>query len=265
MWILLFLFPLNVQSLTCPVYNILNNETYVIDSCNQNSSLCTYSLSHTSHRRCLGIYTFVNDAKTKQSFIHIRQLAFVDDFEDKYLNTSECVLDVDKTGNNLLCRCNSDNCTLKWRKAEDLTRRLDEKQMGFNETLLRQEQYSNWFAPIIMILVIVIILVASMVSFLIIVKYHADAKRNEKNISSISTNLSNAKIDEFLSSNPTYQSIISHGKSSTVYRAWTTEKENLHDEKKLVVVKVYHEQSYKNMFENEVQILRMIHHSAIIK
>jgi len=34
--------------------------------------------------------------------------------------------------------------------------------------------------------------------------------------------------------------------------------------KKLVAVKLYHEDKYKNIFENELQILRIIHHSTII-
>jgi hypothetical protein len=98
------------------------------------------------------------------------------------------------------------------------------------------------------------------------------AKRKEKhtrsfleNLSSASTNISNAEIDEFLSSNPTYQSIISHGKTSIIYRASTTGKGNVQHEKKFVAVKLYHGEKYKTIYENEVQILRMIHHSTIIK
>ncbi|CAF2521700.1 unnamed protein product [Rotaria sp. Silwood2] len=111
----------------------------------------------------------------------------------------------------------------------------------------------------------------SIIIIIIIIKYKWYKKRYEKddrsflaNISCASTNISNTEIDEFLSSNPTYQSIINHGKNSIIYRAWTTEKDNLQHEKKLVAVKVYHSQQYKNIFENEVQILRMIHHSAIV-
>jgi serine/threonine-protein kinase RIO1 len=84
-------------------------------------------------------------------------------------------------------------------------------------------------------------------------------------ISSVSTNISNTEIDEFLSSNPTYQSIISHGKTSIIYRASTTGKGNVQHEKKFVAVKLYHGEKYKTIYENEVQILRMIHHSTIIK
>ncbi|CAF2780279.1 unnamed protein product [Rotaria sp. Silwood2] len=261
-----FLFPLNIQSLICPVYNVFNNETSIINSCDKNFSLCTYITTQLNYRRCLGIYTFDKNLKTKNTLISIRQLALVDDFEEKYSNITECILDVDKTGINLLCRCNSNNCTLKWKTAENLNQKICLKHKS-----IKQYEYNKWFLSLMIILFIAIIMFISIIIIIIIIKYKWYKKRYEKddrsflaNISCASTNISNTEIDEFLSSNPTYQSIINHGKNSIIYRAWTTEKDNLQHEKKLVAVKVYHSQQYKNIFENEVQILRMIHHSAIV-
>jgi len=251
-----FLFPLNIKSLICPVYNLFNNETNI---CDNNFSLCTYIRTKSIHRRCLGIYTFDKNSK---NFICIRQLALVDDYEDKYLNITECILDIDKTGNNLLCRCNSNNCTLKWKIDQNFNKKFSQKINLLNE------KYNNWFIPLIITCFIII----NIIIFIIILNYCWYTKRKEKdiqsfleNLSSASTNISHAEIDEFLSSNPTYQSIISHGKTSIIYRAWTTGKGNIQHEKKLVAVKLYHGQQYKNIFENEVQILKMIHHSTIIK
>ncbi|CAF1055582.1 unnamed protein product [Adineta steineri] len=215
-------------------------------------------------RRCLGIYTFDKNLNKKEHLIRNRQLAFVDDFENKYTNITECILDVDKTGSNLLCRCNSDNCTLKWKTADNLNEKI-----YHNQNIIKQQEYSNWFLPLMISLSIITIIIFISVS--IFIKYHGIKKRNEKdnrsfltNISTTSTNISNIEIDEFLSSNPPYQSIISHGKTSTIYRALTTRKEIFQHEKKLLVIKVYHGQQYKNLFDNELQILRMIHHPSII-
>jgi hypothetical protein len=248
-----FLFPLNVKSLICPVYNLFNNET---DTCDRS---CIYLRTHSIHRRCLGIYTFDKNFKTKEILIRIRQLALVDDYEGKYSNITECILDIDKTGSNLLCRCNSDNCTLKWRTDQNLTKKFYRK--------INLES-NNWF----ILLIVVLFIIVNIIILIIIINYCWYRKRKEKdtrsffeNLSSVSTNISNAEIDEFLSSNPTYQSIISHGKTSIIYRAWTTGKGNLSNEKQLVAVKLYHGQEYKNLFENEVQILRMINHSNIVK
>jgi hypothetical protein len=264
--IIFFLFPLIIQSLICPVYNVFNNETSTINSCDKNSSLCTYISTQSTHRRCLGIYTFDNNLKTKENLIRVRQLALVDDFEDKYFNNTDCILDVDKTGSNLLCQCNSNNCTLIWQTATNLNQKFYQKITN------RIQEYSNWCLPLTITLFIIIIIFICILIFIAIMKYYYYKRRKEKGdqsylatISSASTNISNIEIDEFLSSNPTYQSIISHGKSSIIYRAWTTGKGNIQHDKKLVAVKVYHEQQYKNLFENEVQILRMIHHSSIIK
>jgi len=227
-----------------------------------NSSLCTYIRTQSIHRRCLGIYTFDKNFKTKENLICIRQLALVDDYEEKYSNITECILDIDKTGSNLLCRCNSDNCTLKWKTDQNFNKNF------YQKINLLNQKYNNWVIP----LLIIFFIIMNIIIFIIIMNYCWYAKRKEKhtrsfleNLSSASTNISNAEIDEFLSSNPTYQSIISHGKTSIIYRAWTTGKENLKHDKKLVAVKLYHEQQYKNIFENEVQILKMIHHSTIIK
>ncbi|CAF1110105.1 unnamed protein product [Adineta steineri] len=215
-------------------------------------------------RRCLGIYTFDKNLNKNEHLIRIRQLAFVDDFEDKYTNITECILDVDKTGSNLLCRCNSDNCTLKWKTADNLNEKI-----YHNQNIIKQQEYSNWFLPLMISLSIITIII--FLSVIIFIQYHGIKKRNEKdnrsfltNISTTSTNISNIEIDEFLSSNPPYQSIISQGKTSTIYRALTTRKETFQHEKKLLAIKVYHGQQYKNLFDNELQILRMIHHPSII-
>ncbi|CAF1022569.1 unnamed protein product [Adineta steineri] len=215
-------------------------------------------------RRCLGIYTIDKNLNKNKHLIRIRQLAFVDDFEDKYTNITDCILDVDKTGSNLLCRCNSDNCTLKWKTADNLNEKI-----YHNQNIIKQQEYSNWFLPLMISLSIIMIII--FISVIIFIKYHGIKKRNEKdnrsfltNISTTSTNISNIEIDEFLSSNPPYQSIISHGKTSTIYRALTTRKETFQHEKKLLAIKVYHGQQYKNLFNNELQILRMIHHPSII-
>ncbi|CAF4483611.1 unnamed protein product, partial [Rotaria magnacalcarata] len=264
--ICLFLFPLNIQSIICPVYNFFNNETNIIHSCDRNVSLCTYITTQSNSRRCLGIYTFNKNLETIENLISIRQLGIVDDFEEKYSNTTECILDVDKTGSHLLCRCNSNNCTLKWKTAENLHENLYQKHK-----LMKPYEYFNWFFPLMITLTIIIIIFISIIIIVIILKCNMYRKRHEKeyqsylaNTSVASTNISNAEIDEFLSSNPTYQSIISHGKSSIIYRAWTTGKESLPHEKKLVAVKLYHSPQYKNVFENEVQTLRMVHHTAIV-
>jgi hypothetical protein len=236
--------------LICPVYNLFNNET---------DANCTYVQTQSIHRRCLGIYTFDKNFKIRENLIRIRQLALVDDYEGKYLNATECILDIDKTGSNLLCRCNSDNCTLKWRTDQNLTEKFYWK--------INLES-NNWFIPLLIALFIIV----NIVILIIIINHCWMKKRREKdtrsffeNLSLASTNISNAEIDEFLSSNPTYQSIISHGKTSIIYRAWTTGKGSLSHEKKLVAVKLYHGQEHKNLFENEVQILRMINHSTIVK
>ncbi|CAM4924379.1 unnamed protein product [Rotaria socialis] len=262
-----YLFPLNIQSIVCPVYNFFNNETNIIHSCDRNVSLCTYITTQSNSRRCLGIYTFNKNLETIENLISIRQLGIVDDFEEKYSNTTECILDVDKTGSHLLCRCNSNNCTLKWKTAENLHDNFYQKHK-----LMKPYEYFNWFLPLMITLTIIIFIFISIIIIIIILKCNIYRKRHEKddqsylaNTSVASTNISNAEIDEFLSSNPTYQSIISHGKSSIIYRAWTTGKESLPHEKKLVAVKLYYSPQYKNVFENEVQTLRMVHHTAIVK
>ncbi|UJR10503.1 hypothetical protein I4U23_014706 [Adineta vaga] len=260
----IFLIISTTTSLICPVYNIFNNETSTLPSCDKNVSLCTYITTQSITRRCLGIYTIDNDSKTKTHLIRIRQLAMLDDFEGKYLNITECILDVDQTGNNLLCRCNSDNCTLKWKAAENLYNRI-----SYNETLFKYQEENNWFLPLMIIIFVISFI--SIIVLIVIVKHHGFHKENDKdnrsllaNLSTTSTNVSHAEIDEFLSSNPTYQSIISHGKTSIIYRAWMTDKGNFQYEKKPVAVKVYHGQDYRNLFDNEIQILRIVHHSAIV-
>ena len=260
-----FLFPLTIHSLVCPIYNLFNNETSTISSCDKSSSLCTYIITRSNYRRCLGIYTFDVNTRTKENSIRIRQLALVDDFEEKYLNDTECILDIDKTGNNLLCRCNSNNCTLKWKKAENFNKQFHQIQQ-----LIKQHKHRNRSSSLMIILIITIMSFISLFLIIMSIKCNWYIKKRQEtdvrsflaNISFASTHVSNADIDEFLSSNPTYQSIISHGKNSIIYRAWTTGKEH---EKRLVAVKVYHSKHYKNIFENEVQILRICHHSTIVK
>ena len=244
-----FLLLFNTNSLVCPVYNLLNNET---NTCDKNASLCTYIQSQSNNRRCLGLYTFDQNCPRKEKFIRIRQLALFDDYEGKYSNITECNLDIDRTGNHLFCRCNSDNCTLKWRTDQNFPEK-------FSRKIINQKS-NNWFLPLLITFFIIINII-----ILIIILNYCWLKKDTANLSSVSTNISNAEIDEFLSSNPTYQSIISQGKTSTIYCAWTTSKGNFQAEKIPVAVKLYHRQEYKNLFENEVQILRMIHHSSIIK
>lgn len=265
--IIFYLFPLNIQTLICPVYNLFNNETSTIDSCDKNLSLCTYVTTQSNYRRCLGIYTFNRNLDKDKNLISIRQLGLVDDFEEKYSNITECILDVDRTGTHLLCRCNSDNCTLQWQTAHNL-----HHEFYLKHKLIKQNEYNKWLTPLISTLVLISIIFISIIIIIVIMKRNWYKKCHEKDdrsflatISVASTNISNAEIDEFLSSNPTYQSVISHGKITMVYRAWTTGKELSSQEKKPVAVKVYHSQLYKNIFENEVQILRTINHHAIVK
>ena len=131
--IYLSLFIFSSHSLVCPIYNVYNNESSPIESCIDNSSQCTYWNGHTSSssRRCLGIYTFDNNMKNKEHRIRIRQLAVVDDLEMRYVNRTQCFLDIDRTGQNLLCRCNSDNCTLKWQTAENFPHELFQRRDDF--------------------------------------------------------------------------------------------------------------------------------------
>ncbi|CAF1316062.1 unnamed protein product [Adineta ricciae] len=256
-----FLLISSTSSLICPVYNVFNNETSALISCDTNLSSCTYLTTQSTARRCLGIYNFDRNFQAQDQRIRIRQLATIDDFEAKYSNTTDCILNLDRTGNNLFCQCNSDNCTLKWRRAENLYTR-----MSYHENVFKHDEDNNWFLPLIVIVLVIIV-----ISIIVLMKYHGFHKSNEKdnqsfsaNLSTASTDISHAEIDEFLSSNPTYQSIISHGKTSIIYRAWTTDKDSFQYEKKPVAVKVYHGQNYRHMFENEVQILRMIRHSTIV-
>lgn len=231
------------NSLICPVYNLFHNET---QTCEQISSLCTYIHTSSPHRRCLGIYQFHSNS------IRIRQLALLDDYEGKYANTSKCLLEIDRTGQNLLCRCNTNNCTFNWRIDRQFLQRI--------ETI-----DDNWRIPLMItfgIIVLVFIL-------LIVMNYFWKRTRKEKSdggffgqCPSISTNISNTEIEEFLASNSDSQSILHHGKTSIIYRTWTTGKETYPNEKKLVAIKLHHQQ---DLFDNEFQILRMIDHSSIIK
>ena len=142
------------------------------------------------------------------------------------------------------------------------------EEMIFSRSLMEQREDTQWFIPIIMMLTIVIII--TLIFTLLVLSHHYRKRREKDNgsysthLSSASTNLSNVDIDEFLSSNATYESMISHGKTSIIYQATMKTKDNSEHEKKLVAVKVYHDQQYKSMFENEVEILRIIHHSAIV-
>ena len=235
----------SIKSLICPVYNLFLNES---NSCDQIPSLCTYIRTSSTHRRCLGIY------KLERNFVRIRQLALVDDYEEKYFNASECLLQIDRTGQNLLCRCNSNNCTLDWRIEREFLQGI--------------EQNSNsWFVPLLITFVILLVVIILLMIF--IHCWNRRRRRDEKtkglffgNCPSMSTNISNTEIDEFLSSTGHSQSIVSHGKTSVIYRTWTTGKESCSNEKKLVAVKLYHQQ---DLFENELHILRTIEHSTIIK
>lgn len=249
-YICCFILLSNVKSLICPIYNLYNNES---NTCDNNSSLCTYIQTQSNDRRCLGIYTFNKNLKSKENSICIRQLALVDDYEEKYYNLTECILDIDRTGNNLLCRCNTDNCTLNWKINQTLYKKIH---------LLNQE-YNNWFIPLIILFFIII----NIIIFILILNHCWYKKTKEKNreyffenLSSTSTNISHTEIDEFLSSNPTYESIISRNKTNIIYQASITGKENLQH----VAIKLYSEQQYKNIFENELQTLKLIHHSTII-
>ena len=242
-WLIILIKIFNVQCLICPIYNLCNNET-------NHSSQYTFIRSERNVHRCLGIYFF------DQQTIRIRQLAFVDDYENRYENQTDCSLDIDRMGTSLLCRCNSDNCTLNWKMNSLIDKKfpIENRQINFNNQI--------WLISLLLIVFGIFLL-------LIYVLFRLLKSRQDKvekdifyeNLSSTSTNISNAEIDEFLSSNPTYQSILHQSQTNTVYRASTTYQH----EKKLVAVKLYHGQQYKNLFENELQILQMIHHSSIVK
>lgn len=254
------LLPSATDSLVCPVYNVFNNATRTIQTCDTGHSLCTYMKTRSTSRRCLGIYAF----ETALS-IRIRQLAMIDDFEDVYSNATKCILDADRTGQSLLCRCNSDNCTLAWKIAD----RVDHRIFA-NSNLIKQPEVSNWLLPLTITCAMVISI--AIIVLILMIRYHRCSGRREKidrsflaDLSSASTSVSNAEIDEFLSSSPTYESIISRGKTSTIYRAWMTGKGYDEHEKRSVAVKLYHGQEHRALFENEVQILKIVQHAAIVR
>jgi len=114
----------NVQCLICPIYNLFNNET-------NHSSQYTFIRSERNVHRCLGIYFF------DQQTIRIRQLAFVDDYENRYENQTDCSLDIDRMGTSLLCRCNSDNCTLNWKMNSLIDKKfpIENRQINFNNQI----------------------------------------------------------------------------------------------------------------------------------
>lgn len=261
------------QSLICPVYNVYNNETSSILSCEDHSSSCTYTVVPSLFRRCLGLYTFDSDVHVKEKQIRIRQLAVVDDLDDRYANRTDCVLDIDRTGQNLLCRCNSNNCTLKWQTAENFDNDLLGKRRDIHRSFITEAgEDNNWFLPISLILFIVILCTLALILVIISYTYRRRQQQREKDdrsfftdFSSASTSPSHSDIDEFLSSDATCQSIINQGKSSIVYRAWSTGKGGSEYEKKLVAVKVYRGIDYKQIAENEIEILRLVDHPAIIR
>ena len=270
--LLLVLFFLRSECLICPVYNVLNNESSAIRPCYGNASSCTYVTSRSSIHRCLGIYTFDNASRTAETRIRVRQLALMDDFEEKYVNRSECVLDIDRIGQNLLCRCNSDNCTLNWHTAKDFNYETFQQRNPFDQRFIEQDDNSSWSLPlliafsILMLTLVVVLIVVFTAQWL---RYRRRKEKDDRSfftdLSSASTNTCNNEIEEFLSSSPSPQSLISQGKTSTIYRAWTTGRASLSHEKKLVAIKVYHGQQYKHLFENEIELLRIVDHSAIVK
>ena len=267
---LLLVVVLPTQSLICPVYNVYNNETSPILSCDDHSSSCTFTVVPSLFRRCLGLYTFDSDVQVKEKRIRIRQLAVVDDLEDRYGNRTHCILDIDKTGQNLLCRCNSNNCTLKWQTAETFDNELLEKRRDIHRSFITEAgEENNWFLPITLILFIVILSTLALMLLIISYNYRRRVEKHDRSFftdfSSASTSTSHTDIDEFLSSNATCEAMINEGISSIIYRAWTAGKGGSEHERKLVAVKVYRGMEYKQIAENEMEILRLVDHPAIIR
>lgn len=229
----------------------------MIDVCPENSSLCSFWTSeNSSNRRCLGIYAFDENFSQKIPRIRIRQLAIVDDFEKRYVNRTQCVLDVDRTGQNLLCRCNSDNCTLKWRTAEKFA-----QQNVFQRSFVEKRDDRQW---IFVFPIVVVVLLTSIIVFLTIsMKTNRKQKENEKENRSFSTNLSNSEIEEFLSSKTIFESMISQSKTNKIFR-FSLDDDDV--EKKEIVVKMFNNEiSSKNLYENEIEILRLVEHSSIVQ
>ena len=270
--LLLVHFFVRSQCLICPVYNVFNNETSAARPCYDNASSCTYVTSPSSIHRCLGIYTFDNASRTAETRIRVRQLAVMDDFEGKYLNRTECVLDIDRMGQNLLCRCNSDNCTLHWHTATNFNYETLQQRYPFDQRFIEQANDGTWSLPLLIVFSILLLTLVVVLISLLTAKWLQYQRRNEKDdrsfftdLSSASTNTYSNEIEEFLSSELPSQSLISQGKTSTIYRAWTTGRGNLSQEKKLVAIKVYHGSQYKHLFENEIELLRIVDHPAVVK
>jgi hypothetical protein len=267
-----------LKGLICPVYNLDNNETKTIASCNDTSVVCTYrTVVSTDRRRCLGIYMFDDLTSSTADRIRIRQLAIVDDIDNRYVNRTHCILDIDRTGKNLLCRCNTNYCTLHWRTAshadeDDIRRTL---RMRTSRPMIADDDRIHWWLPLIFVVAVLLPIVIIVVVGVVLCNYrHSSIDKLERSYSNNdrslpSTCMSNIDIEEFLSSNPTYQSMISHSKTSHIYRASmaisNNDDESQTNKKKHVAVKVYHCQQYKSMFDNEVEILRLVHHSTIVK
>lgn len=216
------------NALICPVYNLFHNETH---TCEQISSLCTYVHTLSPHRRCLGIY------QLKKNIIRIRQLAILDDYEGKYINRNECLLEIDRTGQNLLCRCNSNNCTFNWRIDRQILPRIE-------------AVYQNWLISLTILGIVLVLFIG-----MICLWKRTTKEKHPGYCPSMTTDISNIEIEEFLASNSHTQSILHHGKSSIIYRTSTHEKNQ-------IIVKLSHQHE---SFENEFQILRIIDHSNIIK
>ena len=241
----IFLFAFPCYSLICPIYNIDKNETDFIQFCNESTHRCSYSIENSTFRRCLGLYQF------EKNQIVIRQLAVLDDFENRYVNRTECVLEIDRTGQNLLCRCNSNRCTLNWRTSNNVSDQLFDRKAQISSPIIEEKLDKNWFLPL-MILCSTLTLAGIVITAILLVprcRKSTDKDLQPSNITDLSTTDFN---ELFLSS-----SIVTQGKHSLIYRTSSIDQ--------TLAIKLYQGNQSKCLFENELTILRMVRHSSIIR
>ena len=108
---------------------------------NQYRSIFMFSVIH---QRPIHHFPGYNSPLSHCKLLCVPLYPVVDDLEGRCADRKDCVLDMDQTGQNLLCRCNSNNCTSKWQTSENIFR------ISVEENTHRQKVHNyRWAVPIL--------------------------------------------------------------------------------------------------------------------
>jgi hypothetical protein len=157
---------------------------------------------------------------------------------------------------------------LKWRTASNITAALAKKFTRDQQEVAEFSFNNPWLVPALLVGSIVLLLLFIAIALLPLQRYRRKRIETDQssftNASSTLTSLAHHDIDEFLASNTTCQSIISQSKSSIIYQAWMNERTGNDNDKRLVAVKLYQGTQCRKLFDNEVEMLRLVYHPSII-